>query len=341
MGRKKADPDWVVILPNWVGDFIMAFASLDVHFGSFVLCGKKSFFELVRGRYPRSLWVEKEQGFSGFFLTLFRLMKTTATGAVLLPNSFGSAVVTTLSGMRKVVGLPTDFRWWLLTKRVSIENLKDLHQAEVYRRIVISTGFSVKGDLRSRIYLAKEDIKWALEFLRREKIDPEKTVIVHPGASKPYRRWPKDRFRIVVRYIVDRGYKVLLIGSRGESEVCNFIGSGMKGVYNVSLLDLPLGRLAALITLGGSVFLGNDSGPIHIASTSIRSIVGIYGSTNPKKTGPLVSEGAKFIPVTKMYPCSPCRERFFKDCEPVNGLPPCINAIKVEDVIEALDEVIL
>lgn len=321
----------VVILPNWVGDFLMAFCWLDeiLETQGVFLCGKPHFFELIRGKYPSSIWVPKYPGFSGFFRTVKALFNTSAYEAILLPNSISSALLATVSGMKKITGRPTDGRFFLLTKKVYVE--EELHQSEIYRKILEAGGLKVKSEAEANIYLAHEDIQWAQDFVR-ERFGERPLFAIHPGASKKERRWPVSRFAEIAVRASKKGYAVVVVGSGLEKSLGDYICSQIPGdCYNVAADNLSLGKLAALISKC-EVFLGNDSGPAHIAAACGLKVVVIYGPGSPAKTSPVLNRKAQFSPVTLNFPCSPCRERFFKDCEPVEGVPPCIWEISVEMV---------
>ncbi len=341
MFGRSADPAWLAFMPNWVGDFLMAFASLDEFFGSFLIFAPPNFYDLIAGKYDPSLFIGRERSKLGFFKNFYAIFRSRIYRAVLFPNSFSSALLVSLCGMKRIVGLPTDFRFWLLTDRVDIQDLENLHQAEVYRKILEEAGFRYDGPIRSRVYLREEDVEWALDFMGKMGIRREETVLIHPGASKRERCWPPARFREIVSRLLRRGFKVVILGSRREADLGEMISRDLSGVIDVTRYDLPLGKLSALILNGGFIFIGNDSGPLHIASCGVPNIIGIYGPGSPKKTGPLFGESTRFIPVTRNFPCSPCRERFFRDCRPIEGLPPCIYDIGVDDVWEAIDEILL
>lgn len=331
MGKK------VVILPNWVGDFLMAFASLDpvMEKENLLLCGKKGFYELIRGKYKEEIWIEKEKGLAGALRTVRRLMKSPATTAVLLPNSFSSALIATLSGMSKVVGIPKDGRFFLLTRKVKVD--ESLHQAEIYRRILEEAGLSFEGGLTGRIYLSRNDRSWAEERLRELGWEDKRIAVIHPGASKPERCWPAERFGEIARRLEELNYKVAVVGSGKEAELGEKVAKSLssESFYNLAKESVPLGKLSAFIEKA-HIFVGNDSGPIHIAGACGLKVVGIYGPSLPEKTGPVMGEGGVFKGVSLRMDCSPCRERFFKECTPINGKPPCIWEITTEMVWEAL-----
>ncbi len=318
----------VIFLPNWVGDFLMAFASLDRVFKEGMLFfGKPHFFQLIRGKYPGDVWIEKKSAFLRDLATLF---KSRATCAVLLPNSFGSALLATLSGMSKVVGVPSDFRGFLLTKRVLPSAT---HQAEIYRELLEAAGLSFEGELEARMYLAREDLEWAREKLDALGVRGEPVFAFHPGASKALRRWPADRFAEVARRVAKRGWFVVAVGDRRDAAL---VDTPSAGFYNLAAESPPLGRLAAFLSLC-SLFLGNDSGPLHIAAAAGVPCVGIYGTSVPERTAPVLRRGGVFKAVASRLPCSPCRERLKRECEPVDGVPRCIHGIGVEEVWGALE----
>ncbi len=329
----------VIILPNWVGDFLMAFASLDpvMEKNRLLLMGKRRFWELIRGKYPYSIWIEKHEGFKGFLKNIINLMRSEASVAVLLPNSFSSALTATLSGMSKIIGIPSDGRFFLLTHKVKINSF--LHQAEIYRKILEAAGLKFEGTLSANLYLSEDDEIWAKERLKKLGWEREKIFVVHPGASKKERCWPIERFSEIATLTQKKGYKILIVGSKRENHLARTIKEKIKNkeVFDLTELDLSLGKLAAFIKQG-DVFLGNDSGPLHIAAASGLKCVGIYGPGSPKKTGPILSKTATFKYVSLEMNCSPCKERFFKDCKPIEEKPPCIWNISTEMVWERLKE---
>ncbi len=328
----------VVILPNWVGDFLMAFASLDpiMEKEKILLCGKEAFYELIKGKYPKNLWIEKEKGFIGNLKTIRKLMKSQATTAVLLPNSFSSALIATLSGMSKIVGIPKDSRFFLLTHKVSVD--ESLHQAEIYRKILEAAKLQFEGKLTGRIYISIEDKNWANNKLKELNWEKEKIIGIHPGASKIERCWPVERFAEIALKAVKEGFKIIVLGSKREAELGKIIGENIpsSSFYNLAQENVSLGKLAAFMEKL-YIFLGNDSGPIHIAGACGVKIIGIYGPSTPEKTKPLLSEKAIFKAVTLKMDCSPCRERFFKECKPIEGKPPCIWGITTDMVWSAIE----
>ena len=84
------------------------------------------------------------------------------------------------------------------------------------------------------------------------------------------------------------------------------------------------------------LFIGNDSGMMHLAAMVGVPILGIFGPGSPETSGPYIKMGKQEI-VTKDFACSPCKQRFFKECKPsALNKPYCLEDITVKDVHEAV-----
>jgi heptosyltransferase I len=109
-------------------------------------------------------------------------------------------------------------------------------------------------------------------------------------------------------------------------------GAGRASVEGVAVAaGPPLGHIAAVIAKS-SVFVGNDSGPLHIAAALGVPVVGIYGPTNEVRTAPY---GPGHTVLTATVACRPCYafgERF--SCELDQVL--CLELIDVDTVLDAV-----
>ena len=99
--------------------------------------------------------------------------------------------------------------------------------------------------------------------------------------------------------------------------------------------ELSLQEIVQLMDVS-RLFIGNDSGMMHLAAMVGTPIVGIFGPGNSKTTGPYMD--AKYYEIlTKNYSCSPCRQDFFKECKPSpHNKPYCLEDITVKNVHDAL-----
>jgi heptosyltransferase-2 len=80
------------------------------------------------------------------------------------------------------------------------------------------------------------------------------------------------------------------------------------------------------------LFVGNDSGVMHLAAAAGIPLVALFGPQSPVKFGPW-SKRARVI--YTQFPCSPCRQKFFTECEPSpRQKPACIEAITVDEAFQ-------
>ena len=110
-------------------------------------------------------------------------------------------------------------------------------------------------------------------------------AVVVPGGSRDYKRWRVDGFAAVCEVLCRRHFRVILAGTQSEKPLTAEIQSLCKN----PLVDLAgqtsPSQLTELIR-GSGFFLGNDSAPLHLAAALGVPCVGLYGATDPKKTGP-------------------------------------------------------
>ena len=81
-----------------------------------------------------------------------------------------------------------------------------------------------------------------------------------------------------------------------------------------------------------TAYIGNDSGIMHLAAAVGLPLVAIFGPTSPQRFGPW-SRSARVV--SNGFPCSPCRLKFFTECEPSpQGRPRCLESISVQQVLD-------
>jgi lipopolysaccharide heptosyltransferase I len=112
-------------------------------------------------------------------------------------------------------------------------------------------------------------------FPMRIDFDAKDSIVLLPGAGKPNKLWPVDRFRELARRIGDRA---LVVWGPGERELAESIGARVAPPTNLRELAWFL-RQAALV-------IGADTGPLHLADALGTKVIGLYGPTNPRRNGP-------------------------------------------------------
>jgi len=155
-------------------------------------------------------------------------------------------------------------------------------------------------------------------------------AVVHPGAKWPPKRWSAERFRDLAQRLQASGLDVILVGDTGDRQLLQVVAGGLTPSPHVLAGDLGIGSVGVLIQRA-RLFVGNDSGLMHLASAVGTPVLGLFGPTYPDRTGPLNSAGKG---VVKPIACRPCRLYFTRDrCE--RGHNYCMDLIEVDEVWEA------
>lgn len=126
----------------------------------------------------------------------------------------------------------------------------------------------------------------AARWLAGQGLDRRPWVLVCPGSSKSqaFKRWPAARFAEVGRRLVARGVGVVIGWGPGEEALAEEVEAGcLGGAERAPAGDLL--DLAALASLARA-FVGNDSGPMHLAWAAGTPVVAIFGPTDPELNAP-------------------------------------------------------
>lgn len=156
-------------------------------------------------------------------------------------------------------------------------------------------------------------------------------VVIHAGADFAGRQWPAERFQELVQRLLqtenNNVRRVYLIGGKEDKAINNTIKEGLEQCINVA------GKMTLVETfellIQARMFIGNDSGPLHMAVFAKTPVIGLYGPNLPEISGPFTENS---ITLFNKYPCCPCNQR---NCK-YNYR--CINSISVVDVMEAYNK---
>lgn len=189
-------------------------------------------------------------------------------------------------------------------------------------------------DPRPRLYLDASDQRAAQALLSEFGLSPERSpfVVLSPGANRRYRRWPAERFGRLAAVARERfGIPSVVVGSGEDSRLAEEVVASSGGAA-LSLAARTSLRTLGAITARARAFVGNDSGPLHIAASQGTPVVALFGPTTPERFAP---RGAPSRIIWPHYPCSPCDQR---RCP--RAADPCMDAIEVEEVVGALGALI-
>lgn len=192
--------------------------------------------------------------------------------------------------------------------------------------------------------IPENDMNSASAILKRFEFNNFYPLItIHTGAlwNEKYRCWPIEKFISLVKRLLNELHaKVIIIGSKIETEAGEKIEKEIQDKSLISLVgrtDIPL--MAAIIKLS-HLFIGNDSGPLHIASAIGTPFIGIFTSTSPAQ---VLSNFQKGIILQKKLRCGPCYMHdplFIPPCKETHKSPPCLDMITVEEVMNAVTKLL-
>ncbi|HEA47230.1 MAG TPA: lipopolysaccharide heptosyltransferase II [bacterium] len=246
-------------------------------------------------------------------------------GIIMQSTSYGPAVLFYLTRIPERVGYSHSLRNLLLTKVVK-RSKGTQHEVDFFLGLVKSLGIKVE---KKKVFMAEdgEAKEWAGNFLIENGYKENHPLVgIFPGAYfGPAKRWFTERYATLAdRLIKNYRARVILFGEKNDFPlVQKFIDKMTVNLIN-AIGKTSLKQLRALIERC-HLFITNDSGPLQIASTTKTPIIALFGSSDPKKTGPWRDEECTII--YKKVSCSPC---FKRKCKKLT----CFEEISVEDILQ-------
>ncbi len=255
-----------------------------------------------------------------------------------------SSLLTRASGAPMRIGYTVAGRSWSYTHRIPrSRELRPRHSVVNQWDLLAPLGIGAPDPRldatempESREAAARVDAK-----LAAQGYDGRDLVVLHVSAGNPFRRWPAASFTDLVARLVSTHpsrWVVVMSGPSDEQAAERIAREARERVkaqgagHVIHASDFDLHELRALIGRA-SLFIGGDSGPMHIAGTTATPIVGLYGPTLPARSAPwrdpaLVAEAVEMSDLG----CRPCDQRV---CA-TNDFR-CLAAIGVGEVHEAAE----
>jgi heptosyltransferase-2 len=340
----------LIVLPTWVGDFVMATPFLRAVRERFVsariaFLGEADLCDLASGCDLMDDWLEwpdkkSRAPWSRDFRAMIRGLRARRFDyAILLPNSFRSAAVARLAGAKRRIGYDRDGRGWLLTDRVPVKNREHGHfrpmpLVEYYADLAEHAGCRRPDDVLRLCTLPRDDEEVGSRLASLEIADRHPLVVLSPGARYGLAKlWLPERFAAVAdRLIAEQGAAVVITCGPGEESLARSIASRMK--FPSHVFDNPrlsLGELKSLIAMS-DLMLCTDAGPRHIAKAFDVPVVTVFGPTHPEWTATsYANERIVRIDVD----CGPCQRRVCPF-----GHHNCMTGVTVDAVYAACAELL-
>ena len=256
------------------------------------------------------------------------LAKNKYDSAIVLPNTFKSALIPFFADIPLRVGYVGESRYGLLNVVHKRGKEKLPLMAERYAQLAEKPGEEVHRPL-PQVQLDVDPINLARNTARLG-LDPGRDIVVFcPGAEYgPAKRWPARHFGVLSSLLAARGYVTWLLGSGKEAAIGDEIVALAGGECHNLCGKTDLAAAVDLMSCAKLV-VSNDSGLMHVAAAVGRPLVALYGSSSPAHTPPM-SDSARIVKID--IDCSPC---FAREC-PL-GHFRCMNELSPQRVVAELD----
>jgi heptosyltransferase-2 len=341
-----ADPDdssgprILVVGASWVGDMVMAqalfMALRQRHPGCRITVLAPAWSRPLLARMPEIdsaidlPFAHGEFNLGGRLALARALEPKRFDRAIVLPNSFKSALIPAFAGIPVRTGWRGEMRFWLLNDIRLLDRHRYPLMVERFVALAFPEGRPLPDPLpRPRLHADAE----RLAALREQfGLDPGAPVLaLCPGAEfGPAKRWPERHYASVAGALLARGWQVWLLGSARDRDVAAAIIAALPATQRHSAHNLAgATELVDAVDLlaGADLVVSNDSGLMHIAAALNRPLVVVYGASSPAFTPPL-SERAETLAIP--VDCGPC---FRREC-PKRHLK-CLNDLQPELVLAA------
>lgn len=318
----------LIILPNWLGDAVMATPAIELlalyypnaeftFVGSFVSIEALKYHPLCKNAV-----VDETKKASSRIKATYELAKKLGTFdmALTFRNQIHSSLLLKLTGTFFSIAKKSWHSMFLLSHTPTIK--ADKHLSKQYAELaMINTDSWDKTTPKLRLYIEPRKFE-------------KPTLGINAGATYgSAKRWYPERFAEVAAEFSDR-YDIVIFGGPNEVEMANEIESYLKSsnVANYTNLAGKTSIKELCSYIGGcSLFVTNDSGPMHIAAAYGVPTVSIFGPTKHTETSQWMNEKSSIV--RHDMECAPCMRR---EC-PL-GHHECMKSITASEVIEAVKE---
>lgn len=342
-----------VLLPNWVGDVVMAtpaLRALRAHCRSacisYVGCGP-ALATLSGTEWADRMVLDtsRRKPMAAHFLAQVpRVRAGRFDLAVLLPNSFRSALLAWLAGVRRIAGYNRHGRGWMLSDKLRPPRRADggflpVPTIRYYLDLLEILGVP-RGSARMELPVTATELQAADRLLDEAGIDRDgPLVMLNPGASFGVSKlWEPSRFAALADLLTERhGAQIIVNAAPPERPIAAQVVEAMGHRPAISFAHRrnTIGLLKGLMRRC-TLLVTNDTGARHIAAAMGIGVVTLFGSTDPRWSQ-IDYEHERIVRVD--VPCSPCQSKMC--LQPAGPLyHQCMAAITPEMALAACEDVL-
>ncbi len=266
--------------------------------------------ELVEGHpaLDRIIVLPRHLGFEGFRKHVRKIRRDAYDVVIDFHGGPRAALLTSFSGARLKIGYRIKYKSLIYDIKLPRQPEEGyFHSVENHVNLVKALGIDPLSipalSLPPATQFEAENVR---RFIQENALEDKKIITLHISAGNEFRDWGPERLERLVALLsgVPR-VKIVLIGAGEERRTAEKIKKTKEAAV-LSMVDrLNLRELRELVSLS-ALFVGPDSGPMHIAASTATPIVAFFGPTLPAHFGPWK---ARSTLLEKDFECRPCRQR--------------------------------
>lgn len=220
--------------------------------------------------------------------------------AIDLQGLLKSAVLSRLSGARRVIGFPAPLLRERAARLFYTETAGEPAPHVIHKNLSALTALGIRVP---DVEFPLEDRKPEIAAAARERLGigpQERFAIINPGAAWPNKRWPPVYFAEVARALAARHQlRSIVLWGPSEEQLARDVVAASDGAAAVS----PPTTVADLVSLtkAAAVMISGDTGPMHVAGAAGTPLVGIFGPTDPERNGPWAEDD---LTVSRYHACA-------------------------------------
>lgn len=188
-------------------------------------------------------------------------------------------------------------------------------------------------DPRLEVWLTDTDRIFARSWLDRHLPCSAPLVVLHPsGGRSPLKQWPHEKFRaLLIQLLTEKSCNFLVLGGKEENWIAKEFSCVVSQRTAIAVGEFTLRQLCAILE-EAELFVGGDSGPMHLAAAVGTPVIAILGSTSEVRFRPW---GSYSQVVSRRYACSPDSLATFENrCQLCRYPEPrCLTELSVESVL--------
>jgi heptosyltransferase-2 len=333
-GTKKI----LIVGPSWVGDMVMAQSLFIVLKNTHPDCR----IDVLAPSWTLSLLERMPEVSQAIAMPLprgkFGLMERIKLGlslriegyelAILLPNSWKSAIPPFFAGIPVRTGYIGECRWGLLNDARKLDKERLTMTVQRFVALGLPKDAVMPPDCPQPALAISKDRQQAVIDKFQLASAASGILALCPGAEYgPAKRWPPDYYVEVARRKIEQGWQVWLFGSDKDKADAAQVNQACSGLCTDFTGRTSMAEAVDLMSLADTV-VSNDSGLMHVAAALDKNIIAIYGSSDPGFTPPL-NDKARIISLH--LGCAPC----FKRVCPLSH-SRCLTGITPDRVLEMI-----